>query len=133
VGGREHRRTPFDGERGDIITSWLVQMLLVLAIIGTVIHEVVAIGVNRVTLDDLTRDVVREARQAGAGGAIEPARQAAESLASERGATVVDLRDEGGQLVVTLSRPARTLLVRRVGPLADLGDAEVTGRADWGA
>jgi hypothetical protein len=123
---------PVGREDGGIITGWLFQLLLILAVISVLVYEVVAIGVARVALDDTARDVARVARDSyRADRSLTGARAAAEDAAADDRADVVGLEEADGELVVTLSGQARTLLLHRVAPLEDLATATATRRVGW--
>jgi hypothetical protein len=119
-------------EDGGIITGWLLQLLMILAVISLLVYEVVAVGVARVALDDTARDVARVARDTyRAERSLGAARTAAEDAVADGRADIVALDEVEGELVVTLSEQARTLLLHRVAPLEDLATATATRRVGW--
>ncbi len=119
-------------ERGEIITGWLVKMLLTVAVLALVAYEVISIGVTTFALDDHAREVARAARDAyRSEQSVEVATQAAVAVADRHDAEVVALEDEGEDLVITLQRQAPTLVTHRIGPLEDLTVASVTTRITW--
>jgi hypothetical protein len=123
---------PGGGETGGIITGWLLQLLLILAVVSLLVHEVVAIGVATVTLDETTRAATSVAVASyRTDRSLVAAREAAEASAAEGTAEVVSLEERDGALVVTLAKRARTLLLHRVAPLEDLATATATRRAGW--
>lgn len=106
-------------ERGEI-SNWLTQMLVVLAVVGLVVYEAVALAFTTVQLDDLAREVAPAARdEYRAEQSIRAAREVGEQLAGEEGATVASLEIVDDEILVRLEKDARTLLVHRIGPLAD--------------
>ncbi len=119
-------------ERGEIITGWLVKMLLTVAVLALVAYEVISIGVTTFALDDHAREVARAARDAyRSEQSVEVATQAAVAVADRHDAEVVALEDEGEDLVITLQRQAPTLVTHRIGPLEGLTVASVTTRITW--
>lgn len=119
-------------EQGDILSGWLLKMLLTVAVIALVAYEAISIGVTTVALDDNAREVARVARDAyRSDQSVEVAAEAAAVVADRHGAEVVSLEDEGEDLVITLQRQAPTLITHRIGPLEDLTMASVTTRITW--
>ena len=119
-------------EGGGIITGWLLQLGLILAVISLLVYEVVAIGVAAVGVDDTAREVARIARDAyRTDRAVTAAHQTAAAAVDDPNTGIVSLEEVDGDLVVTLHRQARTLLVHRIGPLEDLATATATRRVRW--
>lgn len=118
------------GQRGEV-SSWLLQLLIVVAIVGLVVYEAVALGLATVQIDDLAREVARDARdEYRAEQSIEAARDVADDAAAEGEATVVRLQTGDEALTVTLEKDARTLIVHRIGPLAERLTPSATRRVD---
>lgn len=119
-------------EQGEIITGWLLKMLLTVAVLAIIAYEVISIGVTTVALDDNAREVARAARDAyRSSQSLEAATEAAVAVADLHNAEVVALEDEGEELVITLQRQAPTLVTHRIGPLEDFTMASVTTRVSW--
>ena len=120
-------------ERGDIISSWLVQLLLVMAVVGLVGYELLTVAVTALTLDG-TADQVADA----AAEAYEDSRDEDDALAvatQETGETeteVVELTVDDDWVRVTIVRPTSTLFVHRIPGLNGLADVAVTRRSRWG-
>lgn len=119
-------------ERGEVITSWLLRLVVIMAVLGLVVHEIVAVVVNRVVLDDSVRvvalssaDTYRETRS------LDRATRSAQDSARAEDTRLVDLNEADGEVIVTLERAARTVLVHRLGPLRDLAVSTGTGRVRW--
>jgi hypothetical protein len=128
-GGRVARVRRQDG---GIITGWLIQLVAILAVISLVVHEVVAIGVATVSVDEAARDGARAASAAyRSERSLSSAREAAEGTVSSEATEVVSLTEVDGELVITLHKRARTLLVHRVGPLEGLATPSTTRRIRW--
>ncbi|CAN5561409.1 hypothetical protein BH24ACT26_BH24ACT26_00400 [soil metagenome] len=120
-------------ERG-LVVSWLMKLVVGLAVTGVVLYDAGAVMMNHVTLDSAANDIAREL--SSSVDATTPARTSpeltarAEVLARETGANLVEAEpDAEGALYVSLERRAETLLVRRIGPLKKWGTAVATGRA----
>jgi hypothetical protein len=125
IGARAHT-----DQRG-AISNWFVQILIVIAVVGLIIYEAVALGFTTVRVDDLAREVAREARdEYRSEQSLDSARARAEELAADREATVVRVDVDGDVLTVTLEMDANTLLVHRIPPLADRLTPTATRRAD---
>lgn len=117
-------------ESGAASGGWLVQLLVVLAVLAVVGYEAVSIGLTSLSVDEGSRQVARAAAAAyrDTGGSLDAASNAAAEAAVIHDATVVTVDVDGEELTVTLERVAPTLLVHRIGPLADLAvrDASAT-------
>jgi hypothetical protein len=120
-------------ERGDIITGWLVQLLLVMAVVGLFGYELLSIAITTLTLDG---DAEQVADAAAFGYErhedLDEALAAAEEEATRRGSTVVDLVVEDEQVEVTVSKSTPTLLVHRIPGLEGTADVAATRRSRWG-
>jgi len=113
-------------EHGGIITSWLMQIVLLLAVVGLVVHEVVAIAVTTTQLDDDGRDVALAAlAEYRSGGSRLDARSAAQPVAEEHDAELVAVSADADRVGVVLKRQAPTLVLHRLGPLASVAEVEV--------
>jgi hypothetical protein len=123
------------GELGGALGSWLVQLLVVLAVLGLLGYEAVAVGVTAFRVDDASRQVAREARDAyrSSNGSLQTATTAAAEAAVVHDASLVDVAQDGEELVVTLQRQAPTLFVHRIGPLGEVTERSATARAGLGA
>lgn len=119
-------------EAGATSGSWLVHLLVVLGVLAVIGYEVVAIGLASLSVDEGSRQVARAASAAyrDTGGSLDATTTAAAEAARVHDATVTAVAVDGEELIVTLERRAPTLLVQRIGPLADLAVREATGRVD---
>lgn len=114
-------------ESGGIITGWLFQIVLVVAVLALIAYEALSIGIAAIALDDNAREVARAARDAyRVEGTLAHAEERAREAALPLGVEVVAVEEGDDELVVTLSRDAPTLLVHRIGPLEDLATATKT-------
>jgi hypothetical protein len=124
-------------ERG-ILVSWLVRLLLGLAVAGLVLFEVGAIAVNTFTLSSTASDIaVAVSTTAASSGAAGPNEgqllSEAKELAKEAGARLVTLEvDRTDRVVhVTLRRRADTLIVQRFSAIEGWGRATAEGQAGY--
>lgn len=105
-------------ERGGIITGWLLKLVISLAIFGLVAFEAGAILVAKVSIEDIAGDAVAAAAQEyGASKNQDEAEKAARDVAESKGAVLeaFSVVENGKAVVVTLSKPAKTLFVHRIG------------------
>ncbi len=105
-------------ERGGIITGWLLKLVLSLAIFGLVAFEAGAIVVAKVTIEDIAGDAVAAAAQEYRSSQNQDAAEkAASEVAESKGAVLeaFSVVENGKAVVVTLSKPAKTLFVHRIG------------------
>ena len=110
-----------DGEEGDIILSWLVRLVLVVAVIALVVFEAGALGYAHLSADDAAGEVARTGAVAyRASGSLMDARMTAEEVATERDVELVTFEQDGAELVVVVEREAGTLVLQRIGALEDL-------------
>jgi hypothetical protein len=118
-----------DTAQAGAVSNWMVQMLAVLAIVGLVVFETVALAVTAVSVDDAAREVARAARdQYRAEQSLDRTAAVADEVAEVHGATVTSLETNGDELIVTLEKRANTLLAHRIGPLAERVTPSATRR-----
>lgn len=121
-----------DDESGGIITGWLIQLVVFLAVVAFVAFEVITVVVTNVSLDDTAREVAR-----AAGGeyrvarSIEVATATATEVAAQRDARVVEVTEQDGDLIVELGKDAPTLVIHRIGPLQNLVNVTTSARVAW--
>lgn len=118
------------GQDGSATGSWVLQVLVVLALLGLLGWEAVAIGATVLSLDTASTEVARTARDAyrSSDGSLDGAADAAADAAVTHAATVTEVSSDGRELTVTLERRAPTVLVHRIGPVAHLADRSATAR-----
>lgn len=122
-------------ERG-ILVSWLVRVVIVVALLGTVVFDAGVMVVNYFRLDGMARDVAvdladqiddRTLRFTDVRGL----RRAAVEIIRPEKARIVSLEaQEDGTVIVELRREAPTILVRRIGALREYGRVTATARAN---
>lgn len=116
-------------EHGGIITSWLLQIVVLLGVLAFIAYEALSIGLTAVSLDDNAREVARAARDAyRAEASLEQAEESAREVADLHQAVIVSLEEDGDELSVTLEKQAPTLLIHRIGPLEGLTVSTQTTR-----
>lgn len=120
-------------ERGDIISSWLVQLLMLMAVVGLVGYEFLTLSITSLTLDGDAKQVVDAAADAYERDQDEDdALAAAQQEAEERGAEVIDMTVEEDDVIeVTVTKPTGTLIVHRVPGLDNLDEVAMTRRSRW--
>lgn len=119
-------------ERGDIIGSWLVQLLLVMAVVGLVGYEFLSVAITTLTLDGDAEQVADAAADAYERDQDEDdALAAAEREAQSRGAEVVEIIVDADTVRVTVVQPTSTLFVHLVPGLDDLADVAATRQSRW--
>ena len=118
-------------ERGGIITGWLLKLVLSLAIFGLVAFEAGAIVVAKVTIEDIAGDAVgAAAEEYSATKNQDEAEKAAREVAESKGAVLeaFSVVEAGKAVVVTLSKPAKTLFIHRIGVIDGWAVARSTRR-----
>lgn len=113
------------------MTGWLIQLVVIMAVIGLVGHEVISITVTTINLEDDARDVAAAARDAYGRGDRRGAETAATAVADELGVTLVTLEADDEAVYATVTTQADTLLVHRIGPLEDLTTPTARGRVRY--
>lgn len=120
-------------ERGDIISSWLVQLLVLMAVIGLVGYEFLSIAITSLTLDgdaEQVADVASDEYERSED--LDRALEEATAEAERRGTEVSDLHLEDDWVSVTVVKDAPTLVVHRIPGLEGVGDVAATRRSRWG-
>ncbi|MDX1621948.1 MAG: hypothetical protein R3320_13200 [Nitriliruptorales bacterium] len=119
-------------ETGGIISSWLLQMVIFLAVIALVGYEAITVAVTSINLSDDAREVARSAARAYRDGQRLPAAQnAAEQTAAEREVRLVDVTHEEDYITVAVKKDADTLFIHQFGLFDDLVEADAESSARW--
>ena len=119
-------------ESGGIISSWLIQLLIFLAVLSFIAYEGISVLVTNVSLDDTAREVARATRdEYRVARSIEVATDTAVEVAAVHDARVLEVTEEDGDLVVELQRDAPTLVIHRIGPLQHLAKVTTSARVAW--
>lgn len=119
-------------EDGGIVTGWLLQLVLVMALLGVLGYEAISVAVTTITLDDTARRVAAEARDAyRSGNDLRSARAAAEAAAEQREVELLELEADDADVHVTVADEASTLFVHRIAALDSVTHPTARGRARW--
>lgn len=119
-------------EAGGIISGWLVQLVVLMAVLAFIGHDVLAVMITSVSLDNTARDVATAAAQAYAESRSEPAATAAGmEQADALGAELVSLQVDALNVKAVVATRAKTWWAHRVGPLEDLVTPTTTVTKRW--
>lgn len=121
----------FAEERGDIISNWLVQLLVIMVVLGVLGFEGVSVLMANLSLDEDGREVAAAARSAYRDDrSVEDAIDAGRATAEERGIEVLSVLEveEPLEVVFELERTANTLFLHRIGPLEGITVARTDRR-----
>lgn len=107
-------------DRGDVIVSGVLKLLVGLLLLGLVLYEGGALVVNQVQLDDAAR---RAAAAGAAAWAYEHSTAAVDGVVQRRMTRHTEMAlesvaIEGDTVTVTVTRPAAVMLLDRIGPLS---------------
>lgn len=119
-------------EAGGIVTGWLFQLVVIMAVLAFLGYEAISIGLNAVNVEDSAQETARAAaRSYREDQRIDTAREAAEQQAAAEGVVLVDVSVEGDRLSVVVRRTANTLIVHEVGALEDIVTRQGTSTVNW--
>lgn len=119
-------------EAGGIISGWLVQLVVLMAVLAFVGHDVLAVMITSVSLDNTARDVATAAAQAYAQTRSEPAAtEAGAQQAEALGAELVSLEVDALNVSVVVATRADTWWAHHVGRLEDLITPTTTVNKRW--
>lgn len=125
--------TGYGTETGDIILSWLLRLVVTIAVLALVVFEVVTVVLASVRADDAAGEVARAAAVAyGSSGSLERAGEAAAQVADERDVRLDLLEQDGATVVVEVSAEAGTILLHRFPGTEELRTRTATRRVDVG-
>lgn len=129
-------------ERG-IVVSWLLRVVVALALAGVVLFDAGSIVVNFFSVDSAADELALEVvTQVGSGAevvpnrdctrrAIDPTCKAVYAVAKDKGIRIVSARfDQEGVFHVETRRTAKTLIVRHIGAISDWATARASAQAD---
>lgn len=120
------------GDTGQIISRWLLKIVLLVAIVAVVAIEGGSVVINRLQAQDIADQAAAEAGITyAASGSLEQTQTAAEQFVSREGADFIDLRVDtaGGSVSVTVEKRAETRIVKRIGALRKFTVVRTTGTA----
>lgn len=123
----------FRAQDGDIIVSWLVRLVLTLAVLALVVFEAGSITYAHLYADDAAGELARAGTVAyRSSGSLSAAQDAAEDVADSRGVELVTFERDGATLVVEVERTAQTLVLHRIPALSAMLTRVGERRADIG-
>ena len=121
-------------ERGSIVIGWLTKLVVVLAVVGVILFDVVSVSAARIGAED---DASKAAEAAGfewrASHDIQTAYQAAlNALPSDSESIPAKsfVIDNTGIVRLVVHRETRTMLVRHIGPLKQFTVVTAHGESD---
>ncbi|HEX2027650.1 MAG TPA: hypothetical protein VHF25_06590 [Nitriliruptorales bacterium] len=119
-------------EAGGIVTGWLGQLVVIMAVLAFLGYEAIATALNAISVQDTAQEAARVAAGAyrDAGGDEGHARAAAEAEATEREAAMTAFDINAGTVTVTVRQQADTLVIDAVSLFDDLTTRTATGRRE---
>lgn len=120
------------GDRGDIVLGWLTKLVVVLSALGLIGFDVIAVVQTHFQAEDRAGTAARAAAEAyQANPSTQRAYDAAYATldVGESIETTTFRVTPDGAVSLRLRREATTLLLHRIGPLADRAVAVGTGQA----
>lgn len=119
-------------ETGGIVTGWLFQLVVIMAIIAFIGYEGIAIGLNAVNVEDSAQETARAAaRSYREDQQLDNARSAAEGQASTEGVELLDVTVDGDELSVVVQDTATTIIVHEIGAMEDIVTRRGTSTVKW--
>ena len=114
-----------------MVLSWLARMVVAVVVVGTLLYDTAAVGVNYFALDADANKMALELSNVTGSENPWTLERAARRLARDAEAHLVSVRSEPDREVVLLKvkRQASTLVLDRIGPVAEWATATATGRA----
>jgi len=114
---RMWRRTGSAGERGGIVTGWLMQIVVFVLFLGVAGHEILAPLIGSLAMEDAAKRVVRAAGdELEQGGREADAIELAEAVAERENVTIAELTIEGRdpiEIHVVITREPETWLIHK--------------------
>jgi hypothetical protein len=123
------QRTHTD-QSGEVISRWLIQLLVFMAVIALVGYEFLSIAFTWFALDDPAREVATAAANAMSDADdLSEGEAAALEEAEQEEVEFVSIGVDGDFVTVTVRRQAHTLLLHRISE--GFTTPSVDGRARW--
>lgn len=120
------------GESGDIVTGWLLRLVVFMAILAFIGYEVIVVGLNYVSAEDAAQEVARAARSSYRETQDQDlAEEAALREAEFRDVELVTFEVEEEHISATVSRTADTLVAGDLGFLDGVTARTATSRIRW--
>lgn len=123
------------GDRGDIVTAWLIKLVVGLGVAGVLAYDVVSFGVTRFQVEDDAQQAARVASQTYSGGKnLQQAYDSALASVVGKGDTIDTVSfavDSRGSVTLKLSRKVPSLFVQKIPQLKDwtIATSTVTSRS----
>lgn len=119
-------------ETGGIITGWLMQLVILMAVLAFIGHDVLSVAITALQLDNLARDTAEVAAQSyDRSQDEEQSLEESDGFAQRNDARAVALELDGNFIRVTIEKQADTWWAHRLGFLEDLISPSAEGRARW--
>lgn len=119
-------------EQGEVISSWLVQLLAIMLVLAFIGYEAVSIAMTHLSLDEDAREVAAASRSAyGGDREVDDAIEAGREAAEVQGIDVLDVVEVDGdppEVAFELGKQASTLVIHRIGFLEDMTYARTNRR-----
>lgn len=132
VRGRRRFREVHADETGGIVTGWLVQLVVIMAVIAVVGYEVISVAITAINLDDQAREVAIEAREVYRDTKrLDRATERAETAAETRDIELVEVSADDDNVYVRVRDTAGTLIIHRISALDNVTHPTAQGRARW--
>ncbi len=121
------------GDRGDIVLSWLTKLVLVMAVLGVIGFDAISMGVGRLQAEERAGEAARAAvRSWSQTQEVQAAYEAALATTTDDGVTVDSIDPTSfsvgtdGSVTLTVEHSASTLVVEKIGAIADWATASAT-------
>ncbi len=122
----------FRDETGDIVSGWLMRLVVFMAILAFIGYEVIVIGLNYVSAEDAAQEVGRTSRTAYIQSQDDDdAEGAALREAEFRDVELVRFEVTDEHIIVDVTRTADTLVAHEIGFLEGLTVRTGTSRIRW--
>lgn len=119
-------------QSGDIVTGWLLRLVVFMAVLAFIGYEVIVIGLNYVAAEDSAQEVARTARTAYKQGQREDdAEDAAVREAEFRDVELNRFEVTDEHIIVDVTRTADTIIAHEIGFLEELTERTGTSRIRW--
>jgi hypothetical protein len=120
-------------DRGDVLASGLLKLVVFLLALALVVFEAVAVAVNYVQLDGIAGTAVRVGASVTQRERTEAhvERAVRASLEEHDGVRLESLAMDRDSIEITVGRTANVLVLHRLGPLGELAENSLTKRAEF--
>lgn len=127
---RSHLRR--SSQSGDIVTGWLLRLVVFMAVLAFLGYEVIVIGLNYVNAEDAAQEVARTARTSWRETQDEgEAEEAALREAEFRDVELIRFEVEDEHITTVVSRTADTIVAGDIGFLDGVTTRTATSRIRW--